>query len=120
MKRLSDYQGNEAIELWMDLIDSMAAILSDDEVIKTLQSGKPPIQMAKEVLKSHKEDVTDILLRIDPEPINGLNIVLRLISLISEIKQSEEGKSFFEFAEQGKKDKGSSGSAMVNTKAKKK
>lgn len=109
MKRLSDYKGDEAIELWADLIDPLVVILSDKKIAKTVQSGKPKIQIAKEVLKEHKSEAIEILLRIDPEPINGLNIILRLVNLLSEIGENEEVKCFFGFAEQVKKDAASSG-----------
>lgn len=119
MKKLSDYQGNDAIELWADLLDPLMAIVADKDIANIVQSGKNPITIAKEILKKHKDNATAILLRIDPEPINGLNIVIRLVKILNEIGESEELKSFFGFAEQ-KKEEESSGSAMANTKGKKK
>lgn len=111
MKRLSDYTGDEAIELWADLIDPIAIILSDNKVAATIKSGKPKIQIAKEILKDHKKEAADILIRIDPSPINGLNIVLRLVNLLAEIGENDDIKSFFGFAEQVKTDAASSGCA---------
>ena len=32
MKTLSDYQGEEAIELWADIMDSVAVVFQDEEL----------------------------------------------------------------------------------------
>lgn len=117
MKKFSDYKGDEAIELWADLLDPLTAIFTDDDVRKVVQKGESKIQIAKTLLKNHKSEMVQIMLRIDPEPIDGLNIVTRLIALLSEIGQNEEIKAFFGFAEEVKTDKGFSGSAMENTEA---
>lgn len=120
MKRLSDYHGNEAIELWADLIDPLTAILTDEEIRKSVQSGGNKIEIAKQILKNHSTEATDILLRIDDSPIDGLNIVLRLVSLLAEIGENEEIKTFFGFAEQEEMEDASSGSPTVSTKGGKK
>lgn len=114
MKKLSDYKGDEALELWADLLDPLTAILTDNKIKNVVQSGKPKIAIAKEILKEHKSEAVEILTRIDPEPVDGLNIVLRLINLITEIGQSDEIKSFFAYAEQVEMDNGSSGSPTEN------
>jgi hypothetical protein len=120
MKKLSDYQGDEAIELWADLLEPLTSILGDDKVQKVIKSGKPKTTIAKEILKSHKKEATEIMLRIDPEPINGLNIVLRLVGILADIGQSEEIKSFFGFAEQEQTEAESFGSVTESTKAEEK
>ena len=113
MKKLSDYKDDEALELWVDLLDPLTEILTDEKIKKIIQSGKPKITIAKEIIKSHKKDAIKILTRIDPEPIDGLNIVLRLVNLLAEIGQSDEIKSFFAYAEQGETE--SSGLHTVST-----
>lgn len=116
MKRLSDYKGDDAIELWADLLESITKILSDKAVADTVKGGKPVLMIAREILKTHKNDATKILLRIDNSPINGLNILLRLAGLIEEISESEEIKSFFGFPVPSvKTDNGSSGSVTEST-----
>lgn len=115
MKKLSDYQGDEAIELWADLIDPIVAILSNEKIQKIVQSGKPKILIAKEILKTNKKEAVEILQRIDPEPLDGLNIVLRLVNIITDIGQNEEIKSFFGYAEQEQTEEESSGSVTENT-----
>jgi len=119
MKKLSDYQGDDAIELWADLLDPITNIFSDKELEKVFKAHRNnKIYIAKELLKSHKADVVQMLLRIDPEPINGLNIITRLVGILTEIGENEEAKSFFGFAEKVKTDSESFGSATENTEAK--
>ena len=96
MRRLSDYQGEEAIELWADLIEPIAKIMADKKIAQIFQSGKPPVLAVKQILKTHKKEATEILNRLDPEePINGINIVGRAIAIIMELTESEELKDFF-------------------------
>lgn len=115
MKRLGDYKDEDAIDLWMDLLDSMDAILKDEEVKKLYrEKNRNPIQLAKEIIKRHKKETSEILLRIDPTPLDGLNIVVRLIDVIMEIEQSDDLKAFFPSA--GAVIEGaSSGNATENT-----
>lgn len=95
MKKLSDYQGEEAIELWADIIDPIMRLIADDEVQKIYKSGKPKIEIATAILKAHPKEVETILLRIDPTPINGLNVVVRFVSLLVDISQTPELQDFF-------------------------
>jgi len=118
MKKLSDYKGDEAIELWADLIDPLTKLFTDDELKKVVTSGKNKLEIAKVILKRHKLEAIEIMQRIDPDPIDGVNIVMRLIALLADIGQYEEIKSFFGYAEEAKTDNGSSGSATENTEAK--
>ena len=116
MKKLSDYKGDEAIELWADLLEPMTAILGDTKVVNVIKSKKPPMIIAKEILKEHSAEAKKILLRIDDTPINGLNIVVRLVTVLADIGQSEEIKSFFGYAEQAKTESESIGSPTENIK----
>ncbi len=114
MKRLSDYKDDEAIELWADLLEPIGRIIMDDAVKSSIKGGNAPIVIAHTILKDHSKDAAEILLRIDPAPLNGMNIVTRLVALIKEIGTNEDMKDFFGFA--GTKMVGaSSGSATENT-----
>lgn len=114
MKTLSDYKDDEAIELWAELLDPITAIISDKELISGLK-GKPPIIMAKEILKSHKAEATQVLLTIDPEPLDGMNILIRFVALLSDIGRNKDIMDFFGSAAQGMTESASSGSATENT-----
>ena len=115
MKKLSDYEGDEALELWGDLLEPLSAIFSDKEIANVVQSGASKIAIARVILKNHPLEAKQILLRIDDTPINGLNIILRLIALLADIGSNEEIKGFFGYAEQVKTEEESSGFHMVNT-----
>lgn len=116
MKKLSDYEGNEAIELWADLLEPLTKILGDESVQEVVRSGAPKLLIAKEILEKHSEEAKEVMLRIDPTPINGLNIIIRLVSLLADIGQNEEIKSFFGYAEQKRTESKFSGSVMESIK----
>lgn len=115
MKKFSDYKGDEAIELWADLLEPLNSILNDEDTRKAIAEGKSKLVIAKAILKNSKKEAVEIMLRIDPEPIDGLNIILRLISLLADIGSNEEIRSFFGFAEAVKMESESSGSATEST-----
>lgn len=100
MKKLSDYKGDEALELWGDLMEPIMTMLADDEVQKIYKSGKPKVFIATELLKMHKKEVSQILLRIDPTPLDGMNVVIRLVGLLTDFSTVPEIASFFESAGQ--------------------
>ena len=100
MKKLSDYTGDKAIELWADLLEPLNNVLADPKIAEVVRSGKSKMMIAKEILKLHPAEANDVLLRIDPTPIDGLNIILRLVALLSDIGKNEEIKGFFGYAEQ--------------------
>ena len=117
MKKLSDYKDEAAIDLWADIIDVASPIVNDKEIRKIAQDeSKTDLELAKELLKKHKKTVCDILLTIDETPINGINLLTRLIALINEIGESPEIADFFGFSGQTETEE-SSGSATENTKA---
>lgn len=118
MKKLSDYTGEEAIELWADILGPAAKILSDKEIAKKYRS-QSVIDTVKYILKNHKQEAVEILLRIDDTPIDAINIVSRILNLINEIKDREEVKDFFGSAEQETMANVSSGSATENIVAEK-
>lgn len=114
IKKLSDYKGDEAIELWADLIDPITRIIADSE-ITTIYKTQPKIAVAKAILKKHKEEATEILTRIDPTPLNGLNIITRILALLVDIETADETKGFFESAGQAMTESESTGSVTENT-----
>ena len=115
MKRLSDYTGDEAIELWADLLEPISKILGDEQVKASIQGGESKMKIAQKILKDHKAEAVDILTRIDDSPVNGLNLILRVVNLLTEFSESDEIKSFFGYAEQIATTKESPISATENT-----
>lgn len=117
MKKLSDYQGDKAIELWADLLDPMGNILADKKVAEVLQSDASRLQMVQTILKTHNKDAEKILLTIDPTPLNGLNVVTRLMGVLAEIGSDEDARVFFGFAGQVIPANESTGSVTESTEA---
>lgn len=120
MKKLSDYKGDEAIELWGNLLGPLTEILSDEGVQKAVRSGKSKLDIIKEILKDHKKDAEELMLIVDPEPIDGINIVLRMAALVTDIGKYPEVKSFFGYADQEELESKSGGSPTGTTGAKEK
>ena len=116
MRKLTDYKGEDAIELWGDLIGPMAHILGDEKTKQIVNTGKP-LEIAKNILADHKKEAMEIMLRIDPTPIDGLNIATRLLGVVLEIMNNEDLRGFFVSAEQETMESASFGSATGNIKA---
>ena len=118
MKKLSDYKDEEALELWADLLDPMVEILNNGKVQAVIKSGKARLLIAKEILKEKPKEAVSILTRIDPTPVDGLNVLIRLVELITDFSNNESMKSFFGFAEQAEMDAESFGSVTETTQDK--
>lgn len=115
MKKLSDYKGEKAIDLWADLIELAADIMTDEEVQAAFM--EPRIVLAKVMLRKHPKEVYKIIKRIDNAPTDGLNILVRIVNLINEFTENDELMSFFGLQSQSVTEE-SSGSATENTEAK--
>lgn len=117
MKKLSDYKDEEAIEIWGDLLDPMTRILADPSVARTMRSGKAPFIIAKEIIKTHKDEAKEIILRIDPTPIDGVNFAARIASIVMDFLHNDALKDFFVSAGQAKMEEEPTGYATENTEA---
>ena len=111
MKKLSDYKGADAVELWADLIDPIINIVGDPEIQPLIRSQQPPLKIAQAVIKKYAEPACEILLRIDPTPIDGLNVITRLVDVMTEVMENPTVRSFFPSVAGGKKEETPSGSA---------
>ena len=116
MKKLSDYKGDEAIDLFADLIEPISDIMADPKIATIARSGSAPMILAKEILKLHKNDMLTILLRIDDTPIDGVNVMSRVLGLLLEIGYAGGTSSFFGSAVP-KSENESSGFATETTEA---
>ncbi|HCJ37818.1 MAG TPA: hypothetical protein DHV37_05775 [Erysipelotrichaceae bacterium] len=118
MKKLSDYKDEDAILLWADLLEPMVDIVGDKKIASLLRERKSPLITAKEILKTYKKQACDVMLRIDPTPLNGLNIIVRLVSIIKEIGEDPDLKVFFDFGAEAEKESKPIGSATENIEEK--
>ena len=115
MKKLSDYKGEEAIELWGDLLEPFGTIFADKSIANIVRSGKPTIVVAGQILKKYKKEAVQIIERIDDTPVDGLNIIKRLLVLLAEIGSDREMTDFFGLSERGQTEGESTGSATEIT-----
>lgn len=66
MKKLSEFRGEEALDLLADLIEPAAEIMQDKQ-LATLFREKNMATAAKVALKNHKKAVLSILARLEDE-----------------------------------------------------
>lgn len=116
MKKLSEYKGEEAIDLLADLIDPASEIMADEEIAEMLQQRKI-LAAVKPILKNHKQAVIAILAALhgqtaddyDKKQINLFTIPKLLLAILND----PELINLFSFAEQTE-GVTSSGSASEN------
>lgn len=115
--KLSDYKGEQALDLLADIIEPIAMIMADKEIIAIANSGKPVIKIIKPMIKNHKKEVIEIMAVLDGEDpesyekkIDIFTLPVKLVTIINDpyIKDL--------FTSQGQnKEETNSGSAMENT-----
>lgn len=116
MKKLTDYKGEEAFELWADLMQPLMTIFQDVGMKKFLDGKHSYLDMAAGILRDHKSEVAEIFTRIDPEPIDGSNLLGRLLVMLGDLAHDPVIGSFFGLAGPAKTPSGSSGSATESIK----
>ena len=114
MKRLSDYKGKEAMELWADLLEPAIKVFGDKEIATALRR-KAMLPSAKMMVERYPDEVISMMLRIDDTPIDGLNIILRLVTILAEVGSNPTVKSFFPSLAEEEKEETPFGSAMEST-----
>lgn len=94
MKKLSDYKGEEALTLWADILEPLTKVVLDKE-IKNAMSEKSKMELATMIFRNHPKEISEVLLRIDDTPLDGLNVATRLVFLLKELGESDEMQGFF-------------------------
>ena len=114
--KISDYKGEDAIDLLADIIDPLSAILDDDEIQKEAEAGEgmKTLKMARMMLKKHKSECIAILARIDGVDVSEYKPTLfQLIKQVLEMLNDDEVQELF--TSQGQiEDAANSGSATDN------
>ena len=102
MRRLSEYKGEEAIDLLAELIDPAMEIMADTEVADMLQKRKIGAAV-KPILKKHKQAVITILAALNgkgaDEYAKEIN-VFTIPKLLLGVLNDPELINLFSFAEQ--------------------
>lgn len=95
MKTLADYKDEEALDVWVEILEPALKIFKDKAILKLFKDGKAPVEIAIAALKKHKKEVTEILLAVDNEPITGVNVITRLAANIECFMKEKELRDFF-------------------------
>ena len=114
MRKLSEYQGEEAIELLGDILEPTMLILADKEVSDG--AGKVTVlKLASLILKKHPKEIIEILARLDGEEPSTYKVnVLTLPTKIIQILNDKDLMDFFA-SQTAEMLKSASGAVMANT-----
>lgn len=120
--RLSDFKGEEALDVLADIIEPLSNIITDDDIQRMAKEKDTPVlAMVKPAIKNHKKDLIAILARLENLPVEEYEETMTLITLpkqVLELLNDPEVQSLFQ--SQGESEmisSASSSSAMENTEA---
>lgn len=121
MRKLSEIQNEEALDVLADLLDPIAEISKDKEIRKPNidEAGKPVpksrLEIAQIAIKRHKHAVLKILSILDGVPLESYSVNLVQIPLkVYELLNDEDMMAFFQSQGLNLSD-AFSGSATANT-----
>lgn len=121
MRKLSEIQNEEALDVLADLLDPIAEISKDKEIRKPSvdDAGNPipktRLEIAQIAIKRHKKAVLKILATLDGEPLETYSVNLVQIPLkVYELLNDEDMMDFFKSQGLNLSD-AFSGSATENT-----
>ena len=122
--KLSDYKGEEALDVLADIIEPLANIIADAEIQELSKKPNTPIiAMVKPAIKNHKGDLISVLARLENMPVEEYREKMNLLTLPMQVMEllndSEVQKLFFSQGESQMTSSASSSSATENTEAEK-
>lgn len=114
MRKLSEIQNEDALDVVVDLIDPVIEICQDTDLKAVMEKGDK-MAAVKIAIKNHKKSVLLILAILDGEPVEKYKVnLLQLPGKLLELFNDPDMMDFFK--SQGLKiSDASSGSATVNT-----
>lgn len=125
MKKLSDYKGEEALDVLADIIEPMAIILADKDVkamVMNKDEKTPIIKLVKPLIKNHKSEVIAILARVADMPVEEYEKTVNVFTLpvqLMDLINDPQVKSLFQSQSQtAVTSLASFGSATENIEAK--
>lgn len=115
IRRYADLSPDEKLDLMADLLDPIATIFTNEDVVKAYKTEESrPVDWVKAALKCDHKSVFEILAAFDGIPVEEYQFEMAdPLIRIGEIFQNAELKSVFPFAGP-KTDGASSGSATEN------
>lgn len=116
--KLSEIKGEQALDVLADIIEPIAEIAMDAEVREMRKAGKPRLLIVRQVIKTHKEALIQILAALDMKTVEEYRETLNLTTLPLQIMEMLNDEHVGElFGLQSQTEKTSFGSAMENTEA---
>lgn len=125
--KLSDFKGEEALDVLADIIEPLSSILGDEEMREVAKDGAekgkkvPPIVYIKIALKKHKKEVIEVLARLENKPVQEykkeVNLMTLPMALLSLVNDPEIQNLFTLQGQTEITQLASSGPAMENTEA---
>lgn len=116
--KLSEYKGEQALDMLADLMEPAATIMADKEITRLAKAGMPKIKIVKAIIKGHKAEVIEILAILDgadpkeyAEKVNLFTLPAKLLEILND----PDLMSLFTL--QGQKPETLSGSATESTEA---
>lgn len=121
--RLSDYKGEEALDVLADIIEPLTAIFADEEFRDlTKQKNTPVVKFVKPMIKNHKKELIEVLARLENKPVEeykqGLTLMTLPLQVLEFINDPEIQNLFHSQSQTEQKPSASTGSAPENTEAK--
>jgi hypothetical protein len=117
--KLSEYKGEQALDMLADLIEPATAIMADPEIARLTRAKIPAIKIVKVAIKNHKREVLEIMATLDgadpkdyAEKVNLFTLPAKLLEIIND----PDLMSLFTLQGQSK-DETNSGSASENIEA---
>lgn len=120
--KLSDFKGEEALDVLADIIEPLTTILTDEEIQKLSKKKAPTIAYIQPMLKNNKKEIIQVLARLDNKTVDeylaGLNLITLPAQVLELINDPEVQNLFHSQGQNNSKPSASSGPAMENTEAK--
>lgn len=113
--KLSDYQGEDALDLLADILEPMTDIAADEKLKAVINKSRNKLEVVYFLLKNHKKEILAILARIEGVAVEDYKCtVFTLPKAILEFINDESAAELF--CSQGQmKELLNSGSATENT-----
>lgn len=97
--KLSDYKGEDAIDVLADIIEPAGLIISDEQFKTLAQKKVGNLAIVKFILKEHKHEIVEILAALERKTYDeyvGTVTLLTLPVKVIELLNDEELTDFFE------------------------
>jgi len=89
--RLSDFKGEEAIEVFAEIVEPLSMIIGDKEIQELAKNKVMPVKYVKPALKNHKKEIIKVLSILNrkdekefEKELNLLNLPMMIVELIND------------------------------------